>query len=169
MASYLYTPSGELKRFWWRERAVAAPIRVFLTDDHRVVRRAVARALQDAPDIVVIGEAADGLEAVSRVPSVCPDVVLMDITMPGLNGIEATRCIRNKCPDVKVIGLSMHDGPTMAEAMRAAGAVDYVAKGCDPSTLIAVIRRVGAARRERSGPSGGDKPESPDGQLACAG
>lgn len=141
---------------------MVAPIRVFLADDHRVVRAAVSRALQDAEDITVVGQAADGDEAVRLVPRVRPDVVLMDISMPRVNGIEATRAICSKCPDVRIIGFSMYDGSTMAEAMRAAGALSYVSKGSDPEALIATIRRVCGRAPEQSGSSGGEIPESPD-------
>jgi DNA-binding NarL/FixJ family response regulator len=87
----------------------------------------------------VIGEARDGQEAVELALQTRPDVVLMDITMPRLSGIEATRYITARLPEVRVIGLSMHTGDDMAQAMRDAGAVAYLNKSEAADTLVATI------------------------------
>jgi len=142
-----------------RPAAVAAPapqtgvlfpegraIRVLLADDHPVMRQGLMRLLQEHPDIEVVGEAGDGRAAVALAGQLQPDVVLMDVTMPGLNGIEATRLIVGQLPHIYVIGLSMHEEADMADGMRQAGAAAYLTKGGPTEHLIEAIR---ACRAER--------------------
>lgn len=113
--------------------------RVLLADDHAIVRQGLAGMLREHEEIDVVGEAADGQEAVAAAMAIRPDVVLMDITMPRLNGIEATRYIVDTLPEVRVIGLSMHDEADMAAAMRQAGAVAYFCKDVASDTLLSTI------------------------------
>jgi CheY-like chemotaxis protein len=115
-------------------------IRVMLVDDHTVVRQGMANLLGDEPDIEVVGEAADGHEAIGMVAKLLPGVILMDMSMPKLNGIEATRIIHNDWPEIRIIGLSMFEEADRAQAMRDAGAVDYITKSGPASDLINVIR-----------------------------
>ena len=117
-------------------------IRVLIADDQRMFRTAISRSLGDVTGIEVVGEAADGEEAVRMAVEHCPDVVLMDIAMPVLNGMEATRRIRARCPATRVVGLSIYDNPGMDEMMLAAGAAAYITKGCDLDTLVETIRSV---------------------------
>ncbi len=124
------------------QRAAAkSSIRVVLADDHRILREGLASLLIEEPDLQVVGQAGDGLEAIELVRSTRPDVVLMDVTMPRLDGIEATRRITAEMPGIAVIGLSMHEEDDMADAMRSAGATAYLSKGGPADTLIAAIRR----------------------------
>jgi PAS domain S-box-containing protein len=118
--------------------------RILLVDDHAVVRQALAQMLGSEPDLEVVGEAADGKAAVERTKELAPDVVLMDISMPGVNGIEATRQIRAECPNIQVIGLSMFGATEQTEAMRKAGAVGYVSKSAPAEELLAAIRACAA-------------------------
>ena len=111
-----------------------------LVDDHAVVRQGIANLLADEPDIEVIGEAADGQEAVELAARLLPDVILMDMSMPKLNGVEATRIIHNDWPEIRIIGLSMFEEADRAQAMRDAGAVDYMTKSGPAEALINVIR-----------------------------
>ena len=115
-------------------------IRVLLVDDHVIVRQALSRLLHGEPDLEVVGEASEGREAVGMTRQIVPDVVIMDVSMRGMNGIEATRVIHAELPSVQVIGLSMYDEREQGEAMREAGAVNYVSKMGPSDALIAAIR-----------------------------
>jgi DNA-binding NarL/FixJ family response regulator len=122
-------------------------ITVFLVDDHTIVREGLHTLLEAQADLEVLGGAANGRDAVQQVTNVCPDVVVMDISMPGLNGIEATRQIRQTCPDSQVIILSMH--ATAEHALRAlqAGALGYVLKESAGVEVISAVRAVHAGQR----------------------
>ena len=117
-------------------------IRVFLADDHLILREGIISLLQKAPDIEVVGEAGNGEEAVTKVEQLAPDVVLMDITMPGLNGLEATQQIKQKNPGVKVLILTMHETDQYLSGMLRAEASGYVVKTATASELISAIRAV---------------------------
>lgn len=140
------TQEGErTERLTRRERT-----RVVLADDHAIVRQGLAGLLRDQGTIEVVGEAADGRQAVEVTLATHPDVVLMDVTMPGLNGIEATRRILSSLPEVRVIGLSMHEEADMATAMRKAGAVAYLRKDTDTDVLMSAIQAEPLSRYEVS-------------------
>jgi len=115
-------------------------IRVLLVDDHAVVRQGLTGILNAEPDIVVIAEAGDGEQAVQQALLHRPDVIIMDVSMPGMNGIDATRKIMAELPDTKIVGLSLYVAADRAEAMREAGAVGYVSKGKPSDGLLAAIR-----------------------------
>jgi YesN/AraC family two-component response regulator len=115
-------------------------IRVIIVDDHAVVRQGIANLLKDQPDIDVIGEAANGRQAVELSARLLPDVILMDMSMPILNGVEATRIVHNDWPEIRIIGLSMFEEADRAQAMRDAGAVDYLTKSGSADALIDAIR-----------------------------
>lgn len=116
--------------------------RVFLADDHRILREGIRTLLQREPNIEVVGEAGDGKEAVDKVTQLIPDIVLMDITMPGINGLEATRQIKKKTPQVKVLILTMHETGQYLSQMLQAGASGYVVKTTSTSDLISAIKAV---------------------------
>jgi PAS domain S-box-containing protein len=115
-------------------------IRILLADDHAVVRQGIGNLLSDEPDIEIVGSAADGQEAVEFAARLLPDVILMDMSMPKLNGVEATRIIHNDWPEIRIIGLSMFEETERAQAMRDAGAVDYITKSGPAEAMIDVIR-----------------------------
>ena len=117
-------------------------IRVFLADDHRIFREGIRSLLDKVPDIEVVGEADDGLEAVTSVSQLIPDVVLMDITMPGLNGLDATRQIKQKHPSVKILILTMHETDQYLSEMLEAKASGYVVKTTTSRELVSAIREV---------------------------
>jgi CheY-like chemotaxis protein len=119
-----------------------ATIRVLIADDYNAIRTALTRALHVEPQIEVVGEASDGYSAVLLAGKLKPDIVLMDINMPGLDGIEATRRIVRQNPDVKVIGLSVHCFEFYARRMLEAGARAYLLKDCDIEELLEVIEVV---------------------------
>lgn len=116
--------------------------RLLLCEDHEVVRQGIAALLQGEEDFEVLGGAGDGETAVELAATLKPDVVLMDVTLPGISGIEAAARIRRAQPQVNVIMLSMHDdAPTMEQALRA-GARGYVIKGRGVVSLCEAIRAV---------------------------
>lgn len=115
-------------------------IRVLLVDDHRILREGLAGLLQEQPDLDVVGEAEDGVEAIQLTRQLHPDVIVMDVSMPRLGGVEATRRIKADFPQVRVIGLSMHEKDDLARAMIDAGAAAYLTKGGPSDALVAAIR-----------------------------
>lgn len=118
------------------------PIRILLADDHTLVRAGIRSLLKNMEGIEVIAEAGDGREALRLVRAHRPDVVLMDIAMPGLNGLEAAARIAKKIPHVRVIILSMHiNEEYVLQALRA-GAAGYMVKGADAAELEIAIRAV---------------------------
>jgi len=116
-------------------------LRVILVDDHMVMRQGLAGLLRAEPDIEIIGEASDGQSAIDLVRELRPDVVLMDISMPGMDGIQATRIIHKELPGVRIIGLSMFQEGEQQAAMREAGAVSYLTKSGPAAELIDAIRK----------------------------
>jgi len=123
------------------------PIRVLLADDHPVLRKILANQLGSQAGVEVVGAACDGQEAIEMALQTCPDIVLMDVTMPRMDGIEATRCITARLPEVRVIGLSMHEEEDFMAAMREAGAVAYLKKGLSAESLRAAILASADCRR----------------------
>jgi len=118
------------------------PIRVLLAEDHILVREGVRALLEAQPDMEVVAEASDGSEAVRKALDLLPDVVLMDITMPGTNGLEATRLIRKAAPGVRILALTMHGTDDYFFRLLDAGASGYVLKESASSDLISAIRAV---------------------------
>ena len=114
--------------------------KLLLVDDHVVVRQGLKALFANEPDVEIVGEAGNGREALSCIPELQPDVILMDISMPGLNGIEATRQIRQKHPDVKVVVLSMHANEEYVFQVLRAGASGYVLKQSDSMEVLNAIR-----------------------------
>lgn len=127
------------------QRASRDHLHVLVVDDHAVVREGLMMMLGKERGLAIVGEAADGPTAIDLARRLRPHVVLMDVGLPGMDGIETTRRITQTCRGVKVVGLSMHEDESTASAMRAAGAVEYLCKGCSPELLIGTIRR--AARQ----------------------
>ncbi len=117
-------------------------IRILLADDHIVMRRGLRLLLEAQSDFEIVGEAADGLEAVQQAGETSPDVAVIDLAMPHLSGLEATRRISEIAPQIAILVLSMHsDGGYVANALQA-GAKGYVLKDCSESDLVAGIRSV---------------------------
>ena len=114
-------------------------VRVLLAEDHTIVRKGLRSLLDSEAGIEVIGEAEDGREAIEKVGQLHPDVVLMDITMPGLNGLEATRQIKKRFPEVKVVILTMHATEEYVFQILRAGASGYVVKQAAPTELLSAI------------------------------
>ena len=117
-------------------------IKVLIADDHALLRQGLCRILELEEDIEVVAQAADGEEAVALAKELHPDVILMDINMPGLNGLEATRMIKKVAPESKVLVLTIHDDDEYVFKVIQAGAGGYVLKDVDPSNLAEAIRTV---------------------------
>jgi DNA-binding NarL/FixJ family response regulator len=117
-------------------------LRILLADDHRLFAEGLAALLEREPGLEVVGTARDGREAVKAALALAPDVVAMDVSMPGLSGIEATRQIAAGRPEIKILCLSMHRERQYLQAALEAGASGYVLKDDAPEMVIAAIRRV---------------------------
>jgi DNA-binding NarL/FixJ family response regulator len=117
-------------------------IRVLVVDDHAILRDGIRSILDSQEDIVVIGEAENGLQAIDSIKSDPPDIVLMDISMPGMNGLEATRLIRGNFPQVKVLILTQHDNHEYIGPALQAGAAGYVLKRSGRREMLNALRQV---------------------------
>lgn len=117
-------------------------IRVLLADDHSLFRRGVAAALADHPDIQVVGEASNGLQAVAKARELVPNLMLMDISMPGIDGLEATRRIKAELPQIKIVILTFaEEDQNLFEAIKS-GAQGYLLKNVEPQDLVEMLRGV---------------------------
>ncbi len=119
-------------------------LRVVLADDHAVVREGLKSLIDAEPGMAVVGEAADGLTACERVLELRPDVVVMDVSMPGVGGAQAAERIKRECPGVKVLALTVHEDKGYLRQLLTAGAAGYVLKRAAPAELIRAIRTVAA-------------------------
>nr|HID14585.1 response regulator transcription factor [Anaerolineae bacterium] len=115
-------------------------VRVLLAEDHHLVRQGLRALLERQPGIEIVGEAADGLEALDLIQDLRPDVVLMDITMPGLNGLEVLRRVRSRLPEVRVLVLSVHEREEYVLRALQAGASGYLLKRSLSAELLLAIR-----------------------------
>lgn len=114
-------------------------IRVMIVDDHAVVRSGLSAFLLASDDLELVGEASSGEEAVRKCAEIAPDVVLMDMMMPGMNGAEATHAIRQRCPDVQVIALTSFKEDDLMQKMLQAGAIGYLFKNVSADELVNAI------------------------------
>lgn len=143
---------------------MANKISVLLVDDHNLVRRGFRRMLEDEPDMEVIGEAADGKEAIRLAKRLRPQVIVMDCALPGVNGLIATRRILADSPSCLILMLSMHSEDTLVRQALDAGARGYVLKSAINLELATAIRRVAAGETvlvpelSRSSPLKGERP-----------
>ena len=117
-------------------------INVMLVDDHDLVRKGIRRLLDDASGIKVVAEAPDGEQAIRQIRKNKPDVILMDVSMPGIGGLEATRKITISSPDLKIIAVTIHEDDPFPARLLEAGAAGYITKGCDIGEIISAIRAV---------------------------
>ena len=126
-------------------------VRTLIVDDNASFRRRVKEFLASEPDIEVIGEAADGREAILKARALHPDLVLMDVRMPGTNGLDATRQLKEEMPELRVIILTIYELQEYREAALASGANGYVVKKSLIEELVPAIR--GAMTRQLNSPS----------------
>src|SRR5205823_13663930 len=132
-------------------------IRVLIADDHAVLRAGLRMLINTQPDMIVVAEAGDGLEAVRQATETKPDVVVMDITMPAMGGIQAIEQIRQALPQTQILVLTMHDDTAYLRSALVAGASGYVVKKSAASEVIFAITAVHGGRRlvVRAASSGG--------------
>jgi len=126
---------------------MTGPTRVLLVDDHAVVREGYRRLLEDEPSIHVVGEASNAAQACEQARSIGPDVVVMDIALPGVSGIEATRRMLREQPGLRVVMFSMYDDAIYARRALEAGALGYLSKACAPEVLVRAIYAVSRGER----------------------
>ena len=122
-------------------------IRILLVDDHSVVRQGLRLFLKYEPELEVVGEAADGAEALRLARELKPDVVLMDVKMPGIGGLEATRKLMRSHPDMKVVAVTVCEEDPFPTRLLQAGAAGYMTKGAGLAEMVQAIRLVFAGQR----------------------
>ena len=149
----------------------STPVRVFLVDDHEIVRRGVAEVLEEDPGITVAGEAGSVAEAIARVPAVRPDVVVVDMRLPDGNGAEVCRQLRARVPGVRTLVLTSYADPDAVAAAIRAGASGYVLKQVRGPALVSAVRTVAAGGTlfdPEAGPrpTTGRRPVNGDNRLA---
>ncbi len=146
--------------------------RVVLADDHPIVRASIRRLLERAGDIEVVGEASDGIETIRLVEELAPDVLLLDVEMPGMKGFEVARHFQTVGAPVRILALSAYDDKQYIMAMLASGATGYLTKEEAPQTIIRAVHEAATGRANQENPahqedaSGPDKPggtEQPNG------
>ena len=118
-----------------------SPLRVVIADDQPMMRAGFKAVLEATGDIAVVAEAGNGEEAVRAATEHAPDVVLMDIRMPGMDGIEATRLIKEAVPKTQVLVLSAYDDPGLHRSAEEVGVFCYLVKGCSPQLIMEMIER----------------------------
>ena len=121
---------------------MAKSMRVLIVDDHAIIRDGLRAIMEAQPDIEVVGEAMEGREALEKADELRPDVVIMDLTMPGMGGLEATRQLKLLYPDVRVMALTMHESDDYFFQVLQAGADGYFVKGGSSAELLSALRTV---------------------------
>jgi len=119
-------------------------IRVMLADDHAVVRAGYRFLLENVPGIEVVAEAASGEEALAWFGQYQPDVLVVDLSMPGIGGLETIRRLRQRQPDARILVCSMHENPALVENALQAGVSGYISKNSSPEVLVAAVRKIAA-------------------------
>lgn len=121
-------------------------LRILLVDDHPIVRDGYRRLLESTPDIRVEADASSGEEACTRYLEIKPDVLIIDLSLPGISGIEALRRIRQRDPDARILVFSMHDSPVMVTRALEAGASGYLTKSSAAAEMVDAVREVAQGR-----------------------
>ena len=125
----------------------AAPLRILLADDHVTVRHGLRLLIDSQTDMLVVSEASDGQAAIQNAIAVKPDVIVMDISMPGMNGLAATRALKKQQPDIAIVTLTRHGDDAYIQELLRAGVSGYVLKQSAPTELLQAIRAAAAGRQ----------------------
>lgn len=125
------------------------PIRLLVVDDSEGMRRSLRELVADAPGVALVGEAASGEEGLTAIPACRPEVVLMDVKMPGMGGLEAARRARLEFPDAVILMHSIYEDSDYMDSARGVGAYAYVLKGCGSDLLLHMIHTAGQFARNR--------------------
>lgn len=150
-------------------------IKVLLVDDHELVRTGLRHILEGMSDIKVVGEARSGEDAIAQAKALSPDIILMDINMPGIGGIEATRRVRRLHPEIQVIAVTVHSDAPFPAQLHDAGALGYLTKGCPAEELQEALHTVmrgrpfissDVSRKLTLASLGGANPDTPFSQLS---
>lgn len=126
----------------WKGISKVEKIKILVAEDHAIVREGICSLLKAYKDIEVVGEAVDGAQVLEEVERLRPDIVLMDITMPGMSGLEATERVRTQYPEVQVLALTVHEGAEYFFRILSVGASGYLLKGASSSELVSALRAV---------------------------
>ena len=118
------------------------PVKILIVDDHEIMREGLSALVKDEPDMEVIGQAQDGREAIRLTKQLKPDVIVMDVNMPGMDGVDATRRIVNNVPDIKIIALTMYPKKSFVMEMLSAGASGYILKDDAFAELVKAVNTV---------------------------
>ena len=119
-----------------------APIRLMLVDDHEIVRTGLRMMLEAEPDIEIVAEVESGEEALERVEGCLPDVVIMDVSLPGMGGVKATETLHDRHPEIRILALTIHEDARYFFQMLDAGAAGYLPKRAAPTDLVGAIQTV---------------------------
>src|SRR4029079_10718844 len=142
----VHTCHGGTRTKGWTPMAESNAIRILGVDDHPVLRDGVAAILETQPDMVLVGEASDGADAIVRFRELKPDVTLMDLQMPGLGGVQAIRSIRAEFPNARIVVLTTYDGDVQAVRALKAGALGFLLKSSLRTEMLEAIRDVHRGR-----------------------
>ncbi|MBI1397430.1 MAG: response regulator [Betaproteobacteria bacterium] len=121
-------------------------VTVLIVDDHAVVREGLCRLIESAEGLRVAGQVMSGEDAVETYPRLRPDLVLLDLSLPGIGGVETAQRLLSRDPSARIVALSMHDDPLVVARMLRAGARGYVTKACGPDVIVDALRAVAAGR-----------------------
>jgi DNA-binding NarL/FixJ family response regulator len=135
------------------DEAAADALRILVVDDHDIMRSTLCEIIGERPQLLVVGEAANGLEAIARAHALRPEVIIMDVAMPAMDGIDATTRIHAELPSIEILSLSMQPASEADPAIERAGAAGFFVKGTDPQRLVDHLMRLHAARRASGQPA----------------